>query len=74
MTLIVSLVYFAEREYSSDQFESASEEDDLDIGDRPKQLTLTPEAKSPAKTPFSPMKTALNPFESTPINIVSMDI
>ena len=69
MTLIASFIYFAEREYSSDQFES--EEDDSDTSDRPKQLTLTPEAKSPAKTPFSPMKTTLNPFESTPINIVS---
>ena len=69
--MIASFIYLAEREYSSDQFES--EEDDSDIVDRPGQLTLTPEAKSSSNAPFSPMKAALNPFESTPINIVSVE-
>ena len=57
------------RGYSSDQFESEKEDSDDGKSNIPGDLQLKP-AESPSKPDFSPMKTKLNPFESTPINTV----
>lgn len=73
MGWLLNFTYFSEREYSSDEFESAEDEEELsseEVRQPPPDLKLDTSPKSPEKDYLLKPESGLNPFESTPINMV----